>query len=397
MAPDLRRGAAGDVAALLELFRIAFGRSESAADDEATRLDPQRALVAVGPRNEVAAASHVRPMRQWFGGRAVSVAAYSPVAVLPEFRGRGWGTAVTVGQFPDLRSRGEVVAGLFPASVQLYRSAGFELAGSYLRRRFPARDLAAIAPQRPIEVRRGSSDDVDAVHRCGAAAAMGRDGAVQRDEWWWSHRMPRDLAKTFLYVVDDAARPGELLGYAVFGHGPGRAPYDYSVHVGEVLSDDPDVLKALWRVVASSNSQAPDVHVIGPAEDDLFLLAPHAAPDVVESEIRWMVRLIDVAGAMAARGWPASVSGSIDLEVRDDHAPWNAGRWTLEVHEGRATVRPGGTGEVQATVGGLSCWWAGYATPRRLARTGHLSGPSDALAAMGELLDATPPVLVDFY
>ncbi|MFN8019566.1 MAG: GNAT family N-acetyltransferase [Acidimicrobiales bacterium] len=395
--PQLRRGTAADDEALWDLFRTAFAAPEGRREAWVASMDPDRVLIAEGPRGEVAAASHVRSFGQWFGGARVRVGGFSPVAVQPEARGRGLGTAVTAGQLPDLRDRGEVVAGLFPASLALYRRSGFELAGSYLRRRFPARDLAAIAPSRHVDVRRGSALDIDAVHRCYAASAPARHGALERDEWWWSHRLPRDLGRTLLYVVDDPDRTGEVLGYAVFGSGPGRPPYDYSIHVGEVLADDADVLRALWRVVASSGSQAPDVHVIGPAEDDLLLLAPHAAPDVVETEIRWMVRLVDVAGAMAARGWPAGTSGRIDLLVADPVAPWNEGRWRLEVEGGRATAVPGGDGDVRCTIGGLSAWWAGYASPRRLARTGSLHGPVDALDAMGRLLPAEPPVLVDFY
>lgn len=393
----MRRGTSTDVDGLWELFRLGFGFPEGRRDAWIGLLDPERALIVEGPRGEVAAASHIRSLRQWFGGRAVPVAGYSPVAVLPEFRGRGWGTAVTVGQLPDLRERGEVVAGLFPASLALYRGAGFELAGAYVRRRFPARDLGSIAPARPIDVRRGQPSDVDAVHRCQAAAGPRRDGTLLRSDAWWDLLLPRDLRRDQLYVVDDPAAPGVVAGYAICRQGPGRAPFDYSIHVAEVLADDPDVLRALWRVVASSSSQAPDVHVIGPAEDDLFLLAPNAAPDVVESEIRWMVRLVDLPGAMAGRGWPAGVRGRVDLQVRDPQAPWNDGRWVLEVADGRAAATPGGAGTVQATIGGLSSWWAGYATPERLARTGSLSGPPDALVAMGELLPAVPPVLPDFY
>ena len=393
----LRHGTPADVDALWELFRIGFSAPDARRDEWVAGLEPERCLIAEGPRGEVAAASHVRPMEQWFGGRAVPLGGYSPVAVLPEFRGRGWGTAVTAGQLPDLRDRGEVIAGLFPASLALYRGCGFEVAGSYVRRRFPARDLAGIAPARPVDVRRGMPDDVDAVHRCHAALAPGRDGTLARTEQWWEHLMPRDLRRAFLYVVDDPARPGEVLGYATFGHGPGRPPYDYSVHVAEVRADDPDALRALWRVVASSSSQAPDVHVIGPAEDDLFLLAPHAAPEVVESEIRWMLRLVDLPAAIAARGWPSSARGRLEVEVDDRHAPWNAGRWTIDVADGSAVAARGGAGTVQATIGGLSSWWAGYADPRRLARTGGLAGPAEALDAMGELLPAVPPVLPDFY
>ncbi|MCU1370193.1 MAG: family N-acetyltransferase [Ilumatobacteraceae bacterium] len=394
----MRFGTDADLDGLWDVFKTGFGATEQRRDQWLKGLDPQRALIVDGPRGEVAAASHIRPFRQWFGGRAVPLAGFSPVAVLPEHRGAGLGRAVTAGQYADLRERGEVIAGLFPASLALYRAVGFECAGSYVHRRFPANDIARIRPARPVDVRRGTVDDVAAVHRCHASAAPGRDGTVDRSTLWWEDRLPPDLDATMLYVVDDPGAPGELVGYAIYRHGTARAPYDYSVVVSEVLSNDPDVVRALWRVVASSGSQAPDLDVIGPAEDDLFLLADHAAPDVVRSEIRWMLRLVDVPGAVAARGWPAGASGRVHLAVVDEHAPWNHGTWILEVADGEARATPGGDGTVEASIGGLSSWWAGYAPATRLARTGHLrSADRRALVTMDGLLPAAPPVLPDFY
>lgn len=398
MDATLRTGTDADVDGLWDLFRIAFGAPEARRDEWVRDLDPARCLLVDGPRGEVAAASHIRPFTQWFGGRPVSMAGFSPVAVQPEHRGRDLARAVTAGQYADLRERGEVISALYPAALSLYRAVGFEVAGSYVHRRFPAADLASIRPRRPAEVRRGSVDDVAAVHRCHAAAAPGRDGTIERSGSWWRNRLPPDLAGTLLYVVDDPASAGELAGYAIFRHGPARAPYDYSVVVSEVLADDPDVARALWRVVASSGSQAPHVEVIGPADDDLFLLADRAAPDIVRSEIRWMLRLVDAPGAVAARGWPAQATGAVHLELIDEHAPWNAGRWVLEVGGGAATLTPGGRGTVEASIGGLSCWWAGYASASRLARTGQLrcTDPA-ALAVMDQLVPASPPVLTDFF
>lgn len=398
MAPQGRTGTDADLDGLWEVFRTAFDAPEERRGEWLAGLDPARCLVVDGLRGEVAAASHIRPFTQWFGGRPVPMGGFSPVAVLPEFRGRGLGRAVTAGQYADLRERGEVISALFPAALSLYRAVGFEVAGSYVHRRFPAVQLSTIRPGRSVDVRRGQVADLDAVHRCHAAAAPGRNGAVSRDRAWWKGRLPEDLAQTMLYVVDDPASPGDVAGYAIYRHGPTRAPYDYSVVVGEVLADDPDVVKALWRVVASSGSQAPDVDVIGPAEDDLFLLADHASAVAVRSEIRWMLRLIDAPGAVAARGWPALVSGAVHLEVADDHAPWNAGRWVLEVDGGAATLTPGGQGTVQASIGGLSAWWAGYAPATRLARTGHLHcSDRAAVELLDQLLPASPPVLPDFF
>ncbi|MEZ5137815.1 MAG: GNAT family N-acetyltransferase [Acidimicrobiales bacterium] len=396
--PTVRRATPADVDGIWEVFRTCFGASPAERDPWVAQLDADRAMVIDGPHGEVAAMTHVRPFEQWFGGRPVRLGGYSPVGVLPHHRGRGWGRAVCEAQLPDLRDRGEVIAGLFPASLAFYRSLGFECAGSYVHRRFPVGDLASIRPTRPVPVRRGTPGDVAAVHRCHAAAAPGRDGAVSRDERWWSHLLAPDLAGTELYVVDDPSARGELAGYAAYRHRRARPPYDYAVSVIEVLAEDPDVLRALWRVVASSGTQAPEIDLVGPAEDDLFLLADGASPEVVRSEIRWMLRLVDLPGAVAARGWPATARGRIGLQVHDRQAPWNDGRWTLEVEEGRARAVPGGDGAVEVTIGGLSSWWAGYATPARLARTGSLRcGDPSVLRTLGELLPATPPVLPDFY
>jgi predicted acetyltransferase len=395
---SLRFGTPGDLDGLWEVFKLGFGASELRREAWLDGVDPARALIVDGPRGEVAAASHIRPFSQWFGGRAVPLAGYSPVAVLPEFRGRGLARAVVAAQYPDLRERGEVVAGLYPASLALYRSVGFELAGSYVARRLPAAEVGRIRPEQPVDVRRGTADDVAAVHRCHVAAGPGRDGQLGRDPGWWDRSLPPDLDDRVLYVVDDPDRPGELAGYALYRHGPGPRPYDYSVIVHEVLADDPDVLRALWRVVGSSSSQAPWVEVVGPAEDDLLLLLANADPVAVRNEIRWMLRLVDAPGAMAARGWPATARGSVELEIVDEHAPWNAGRWVLDVADGAAALTPGGSGSVQAPIGGLSAWWAGYAPATRLSRLGLLhSNDRSALERMDHLLPAVPPVLLDFY
>lgn len=399
MSTAPRFGTPADLDGLWEVFRLGFGAPERRRDEWLEGIDPERALIIDGPRGEVAAASHIRPFQQWFGGRAVPLGGFSPVAVLPEFRGQGLGRAITAGQFGDLRERGEVIAGLFPASLALYRSVGFELAGSYVQRRLPASEVGAIRPlSGTVDVRRGTVDDIAAVHRCQERLAAGRDGTLRRDPAWWQRRLPADLQEVVLYVVEHPSVAGELAGYAIYRHGPGPRAYDYTVVVTEVLADDPDAVRALWRVVGSSGSQAPWVEVIGPADDDLFLLIANADPVAVRSEIRWMIRLIDAPGAVAARGWPAAAAGSVDLEIIDEAAPWNAGRWVLDVADGHATLQPGGSGTVQASIGGLSSWWAGYAPATRLARTGQLSsGDQRAIATMDHLLPAVPPVLPDFY
>ena len=395
---NVRVGTEADRGEIWELFRTGFGVDPHHRDDWLSALDTRRAMVVDGTHGELAGVVHIRPFDQWFGARPVPMAGYSPVVVAPQHRNRGLARRLVAAPLADLRARGEVIASLFPASLALYRSVGFECAGSYVHRRFPVTDLASIGPARRRLVRRGTVDDVTAIHRCHADALPGRDGAVTRTADWWARSLPTTLDGVEVYVVDDPDREGEVAGYAIYRHRKARPPYDFAVSVFEVLAEDPDVLRSLWQVVGSSGTQAPEVDVIGPAEDDLFLLAANATADVVRSEIRWMLRVVDLPAAVAARGWPAGASGTVDLEVLDEQAPWNAGRWRLEVEGGDARATPGGTGTVALTIGALSSWWAGYATPARLARTGSLRCVDPrALRTMAGLVPACPPVLVDFF
>lgn len=398
MDATLRLGTPSDLEGIWDVFRLGFGAKDADRDRWTSEIDTTRVLLAEDERGQVVAASHIRPFKQWFGGRAIPMGGYSPVAVLPEHRGRGWGRAVTTGQYPDLRDRGEVIAGLFPASVALYRSVGFELAGSYVHRRIPASHLANLQVHRPAIVRRGSQADVAAVHRCYDRLARRLNGPVTRTAEWWGRRLPPDLADTVLFVIDHPTEPGELQGYGSYRHGKARPPFDYSVVVAEVQGADGDALKSLWRVIGSSGSQAPDVEVIGAADDPLFLLMDAADPTAVRSEIRWMCRLIDAPGAVAARGWNPTVRGRVDLLIADEHASWNAGRWQLAVEDGVGRLTRGGDGTLEIEIGGLSSWWSGYVSARTLATTGHLrSADPVALATFDGIGAAGPPTLVDFF
>ena len=84
--------------------------------------------------------------------------------------------------------------------------------------------------------------------------------------------------------------------------------------------------------------------------------------------------------------------------IADDHAPWNAGRWVLEVAGGEGQLRRGGDGTVQTTVIGLSSLWAGYASAHTLAAAGLLRSPTRrSLDALDEAFAGPAPVLLDLY
>lgn len=398
VSPETRFARADELPAVWDVFVRSFDFPQDRFEEFVGRSGPERVLASFAG-GRVVAGSRMVPFGQWFGGRRVPMAGYSPVAVAPEQRGRGLGRAVTVGQYENMRDRGEVAAGLFPSSPALYRSVGFELAGGYVDRRIPSHHLGAIRGGEDVVVRPGTADDVSAVRACYDRVAPTRHGHLDRPEEMWRRKVPADLAGLHLYVVDDVSTAAPVVaGYAAYRHQKTRPPYEYAVRLVELISEDPDVSAALWRVVGSSGTQAPHVFVTGPPDDPVFLRLPMADPRSVRSEIRWMIRLIDAAGAVAARGYRSSATARVELDIRDVDAPWNAGRWVLDVSEGSAELRPGGAGTVETTIGGLSSIWAGYASARTLATAGLMrSADPAALDALDEAFAGPAPVLADFY
>src|SRR4051812_2835117 len=265
----------GDLVSAWHMLTRSFNWPRTDEEKWISSIGPlERCRVAVtgaaGDR-EVAAFSRVRPFGQFFGGRSVPMAGYSPVGVGPEFRGRGLASVITADHYPVLRERGEVIAGLFPATTRLYRTVGFELGAVWSDRRFPIRSLERLAPSGGVQVRRARRDDIPAIQACYAAHAPGHPGWLDRPDVWWNRILVETWDERHVYVVDGDS--GALAGYMVYRQAPDPdRTFGYQINVNEVVTDEIDVALALWRLVGSSSSMVDSVTVLGPPEHPLLFL-----------------------------------------------------------------------------------------------------------------------------
>ena len=81
-------------------------------------------------RHRLAGAAMFHDMRQWWCGRAVPMAGVAGVKVAPEDRGRGIARRLMAALLAEVAARGYPLSVLYPATVPLYRSLGWELAGT---------------------------------------------------------------------------------------------------------------------------------------------------------------------------------------------------------------------------------------------------------------------------
>ena len=135
----------------------------------------------------------------------------------------------------------------------------------------------------------------------------------------------------------------------------------------------------------SSTSTWPGpIKLHGVAESDPLLSwvqGPRGLGDVRPFDSLW-VRPVDLPEALAQRGYEADCDVVVD--VADEPAPWNAGRWRIRVKEGTADVtRTDDDAEVSLPVSALGAAYLGGANLAALHRAGVLA--EHRPGAVGEL------------
>jgi predicted acetyltransferase len=343
---------------------------------------------------QVVGSLNVIPLGQWYGGRSVPMGGVATVVVRPEHRGEGIAARLLAHALERMRNEGIVVSTLHPATTRVYRASGWEIGGDLAKHTISTRALERLPRGESEQVRRLGREDWPVVRQCYDAVAPAHPGWIDRSDWWWDVTLDDTFSdQSFLYGVeaDD--------GFAGFVSFVQSASPDggYSLAVEEMVTRDPGTAVTLWRFLAGHGMQARTVTINRGPVDELLLMLPEQDVRQVHNN-RWMHRLVDVPAALAARGYPAAVAAEVHLEVTDKVAPWNDGRWVLRVEGGRGEVTPGGTGEVQLTINGLSALASGWTSATALTGAGalHHASPT-ACAALDAIFAGPAPTMVDEF
>ena len=343
------------------------------------------------------AATGAHGFGQFFGRRSVPMAGVHSVSVVPDRRGEGLASAVMTPLLHAMRERGEVISSLFPAITRLYRGLGWEIGGSYLWRGVAPRTLQQIERPSRGRLHPSGAADLEPLRACYAKFAAPQNGQVDRSDLWW-RRLAALWDERSVFAAEGPA--GALDGYVVYRQIDGEwsglgGPFRIAVY--ELAAVTRDASLALWRLLGSWASQATQIVYRAPAEDPLLLLLPEQELSVL-AEIRWMTRVVDARGAVAARGFAPGIDLEVPLELRDPVLEGNQGRFVLRVRDGSGQLEPGGRGGPTLAIGAFSSLYTGWASAEMLRRAGKLEGGSDAqLAALDAAFAGPTPWMLDEF
>lgn len=336
-------------------------------------------VVAIDRRSRVLVAhAFLHPMRAWFGGRLVEVGGIASVAVAPEARGRGVGSALMHHLHATAHARGDALTMLYAFRQGYYGRLGYSSSSSHKRITFDPRSIPEswrdLGLARVRAAKRTDRASIAEVHEHVSSRLA---GGLSRSRRFWDISLSRE--RSIIFVCERALQRG-ISGYVVFELTQSEDHAETTLEVTDLVAEDPTTRRALVGSLSTLRDQVADV-VLDLREDDAMELAlvdpdrrrfgtetvEHCLGALVAGP---MVRVTEVRRALTARGY-ATESGrarmTFDLVVSDRELETVG----VTILRGRATVgvpRQGPT--IRTTSGALGAILFGGLSVRSAAGLG---------------------------
>jgi predicted acetyltransferase len=327
------------------------------------------------------------PMGHYFGGRSVPAGGVTAVGVAPEARGTGVGLWMIQRSLEELHGQGVPLATLYPATTTFYRRAGYERAAQRIIYEVPASAIGV--RDYTLEASPAGPDEYAIIKQLYAQQGARGSGFIDRPDFYWKQFLEPKEKRSYKYIV---RREGAPEGYVVFNH----ATWNEPLQVRDIVALTPRAGRRLLTLLADHRSMIETVRLPGGPNDTLlFLLAEQ------KQKVSWaldlMLRIVDVAGALGARGYPPGLSAELHFDIQDDLLGQNNGPFVLNVAEGCGSARQGGQGRIRLHVRDLAALYSGYMTPQQLRASGTLEGPEEDLGLAGLVFAGPQPWTPDMF
>ena len=372
---DVRPLAADDAEAARQLGFEAFGVPATPPTEPARIDQPGRVTFGAFLGDELVAKAVDRAFYSYFGGVAVPTSGIAGVTVAAEVRGQGGLAPLFGALLQAARDRGAVVSGLFPTAPRIYRRFGYEVVTDLDTVELPTRVIGSIARPATARTRRAVAADFDAIRAVYDAWAAGQNGLLTRRGVSFPATAQEFLdAFTGVTVALDPA--GEITGYVSWQRGE-RFGEEAVIAVSDLLATGADAYRALLATIGSFSTVTARTTLRTSGADPVRLFLPTSHWRRT-STLPYMIKVLDVPGAIGLRRYPPSLRCELRFRLAGDFLAENDAAYRIAVAGGQAecavddTVFP----ERVLTPQGLALVYAGAQSSANLRAAGHLTGGS---------------------
>ena len=330
------------------------------------------------------------PFTTRVNGNAVSLAGISTVGTRPEYRRQGLVRKIMTQAFADQYARGQCLAGLWASQAAIYQRYGFAASGGLREYRVDTPDIRLHPNFELLPISRFEGTEVlDAVREVYKRFIAQRTGYLHRGKSLWLNNVftpPSEDGPAYVALAGSLEAP---TGYLIYTLRAGRVAHRaraQEICVRDFAWLDLPSYGSLWHYLARHDLVGRVVWSRAPLDDpaaDVFV-----EPRLLHSqdlEGSWW-RVVDVKTALEQRGY--DVEGSLVLAITEDElAPWNNGRWRVDVGSGGAGVQAtDAPADIELSVRALSSLYSGHRSARHLANAGLLAGEARTVANFDQMM-----------
>ena len=330
------------------------------------------------------------PFTTRVNGNAVSLAGISTVGTRPEYRRQGLVRKIMTQAFADQHERGQCLAGLWASQAAIYQRYGFAASGGLREYRVDTADIGLHPNFEVLPISRFEGTEVlDAVREVYKRFIAQRTGYLHRGKSLWLNNVftpPSEDGPAYVALAGSLEAP---TGYLIYTLRAGRVAHRaraQEICIRDFAWLDLPSYGSLWHYLARHDLVGRVVWSRAPLDDpaaDVFV-----EPRLLHSqdlEGSWW-RVVDVKTALGQRGY--DVEGSLVLAITEDElAPWNNGRWRLDVGSDGAEVQAtDAPADIELSVRALSSLYSGHRSARHLANAGLLAGEALTVANLDRMM-----------
>ncbi len=348
----------------------------------------------------VVATSMRAPMGIWLGGRVVPQVGIAGVAVPPEARGRGLAREMMRRCLLEMDELGEPISTLYSAMHPLYRGVGYETSGQLFSARIPAGMIQT--GDRGADWRPFVEADLPGVKACHRQRSRFVSGALDRGPYLWKRAFKPKAGTAEAFVAEDGS--GQIEAYCVYrvtprsdgptaGNARGKLMdlIDFGYLNGHGLDRLMGFLRSFSSVVGEIDlADHPGSAILSRLPDRRFAMSIHDP---------WMLRVVNVAKALEARGYGEALSCEFVLRVHDSLIETNNQPLHVRISTGKAETRPvTDTNAIELDVRYLAPIITGMQSATQLASLGLVRGAESETAKLDAAFACTGgPSMFDFF